>query len=177
MKIIYAVVFENGKRIRRAIALRKRRCKICGQSFQPQKQATNVCGLRCGKKLEYSKNKVYYQEQGKKYYSANIEKIKVKRKKYYWSDPERFRSKAKQWSEQNFDRKHKRDSKYKDVVRHGNKRKKLLEKSPHCADCGKDTRNGWRDSIAHHETFDSSEHEFQVILCRSCHMKRHRHAT
>ena len=66
--------------------------------------------------------------------------------------------------------KQKRDLEYKDKIRHGGKREKLLEISNQCAMCG-DTKN--RIDLCTHHIFDKFDHRFQVNLCRACHAKIH----
>jgi len=64
------------------------------------------------------------------------------------------------------------DREYKDKVRHGGRRKELLKENGFkCSKCGK-TEYSF-NIVAHHTTFDSKEHEYQELLCRSCHAKIH----
>ena len=68
--------------------------------------------------------------------------------------------------------KRKRDSEYKDRVRHGGKRSELLEqKGAICSVCG----NAFEPSRihAHHITHNPQEHDKQDLLCVSCHATHH----
>ena len=63
------------------------------------------------------------------------------------------------------------DQEYKDRVRHGGKREILLDKfGPACSMCGEKTEPR---KIAAHHLKDKMDHEFQVLLCLSCHAKLH----
>jgi hypothetical protein len=65
-----------------------------------------------------------------------------------------------------------RDRRYKDKIRHGKKRTKLIkENGLICEKCGK--KGNEFQIVAHHESFDKFDHENQVLLCRSCHSKEH----
>lgn len=69
------------------------------------------------------------------------------------------------------DTKRKADLLYKDKTRHGGKRKELLDRyGPVCFFCGQIKE---KISISAHHIFDSSNHDFQILLCRSCHGKIH----
>jgi len=62
---------------------------------------------------------------------------------------------------------------YKDKTRHGGAREELIKKyGLVCSNCGK---VGNRSNIhAHHTSFDTTDHEGQVLLCRSCHSREHK---
>jgi hypothetical protein len=60
---------------------------------------------------------------------------------------------------------------HKDRVRHGGKRRILLEKlGPVCAMCGEQFESR---KIAAHHLRDKADHKFQVLLCFPCHAKLH----
>ena len=64
------------------------------------------------------------------------------------------------------------DRRYKDKMRHGDKRQNLIKKNGLiCSKCGK--AGNEFEIIAHHSDFDKYDHENQVLLCRSCHAKEH----
>jgi AraC-like DNA-binding protein len=61
---------------------------------------------------------------------------------------------------------------YKDKIRHGGKRSSLLTNvGVKCSQCG--CEGTTFDIVAHHLTGNNQDHEHQVLLCRSCHMKLH----
>ncbi len=65
-----------------------------------------------------------------------------------------------------------RDRRYKDKIRHGGKREKLIKKEGlSCVRCGK-VGNRFQ-IVTHHLTHDSQSHTKQVNLCRACHMRVH----
>jgi hypothetical protein len=60
---------------------------------------------------------------------------------------------------------------HKDRIRHGGKRKILLERfGPVCSMCGEQFENR---KIAVHHLRDKTDHEFQILLCFPCHTKLH----
>lgn len=64
------------------------------------------------------------------------------------------------------------DRRYKDKIRHGDKRQKLIKKNGLvCSKCGKSGNQF--DIVAHHSAFDKYDHKNQVLLCRHCHAKEH----
>jgi hypothetical protein len=64
------------------------------------------------------------------------------------------------------------NEKHKDKSRHGDKRIALISNNGFvCSACG--VQGNSFDIVAHHTTFDNQEHNFQVLLCRSCHAKLH----
>lgn len=68
--------------------------------------------------------------------------------------------------------KQRRQRRYLDKARHGSKRQELLDKhGPKCSICG--LIKNEIDIVAHHITGNPEEHEWQVLLCRSCHAKLH----
>jgi predicted nucleic acid-binding Zn ribbon protein len=172
MKIIIGVVEENGKRVRRTLALESRKCLICGTEFEPKKQSSRFCSRKCGKVFEYRNNRERYIKNSIKHYEQNLEKSKQRRKEYYWSDPEKFRLLAKQYRELHKVEKNLKDNQYKDKVRHGGKKEKLIEEfGCVCSICGKEGTT--TDIVAHHVTLNNQEHDNQILLCRSCHMRLH----
>jgi len=66
-----------------------------------------------------------------------------------------------------------RDARYKDKRRHNGKRSELLDGKCGltCAMCGKGGNT--YEIVTHHIDHDSSNHEKQVQLCRSCHALEH----
>lgn len=61
---------------------------------------------------------------------------------------------------------------YKDKVRHGGHRERLLEiHGPRCSICGYEGEEF--EIVAHHITGKPNEHDFQILLCRSCHASIH----
>lgn len=172
MKIIYGVVVQDGKIIRKPIILNDRKCDECDKKFTPKRQDSKYCSRQCSKLAEGKRNAERYKANSKRYYREHLETIKKCRKEYYWSDPERWREKAKQYRINHKEEKSVKDSIYKDKIRHGGKRAELLEQNGCvCSKCGKETNSF--NITAHHKTFNSSEHEHQELLCRSCHFKIH----
>ncbi len=63
------------------------------------------------------------------------------------------------------------DKEYKDKVRHGGKRGKLLDAfGAVCFECKQQFTES--QVVAHH-LIDKTDHRFQILLCRSCHRKIH----
>lgn len=172
MKAIWAVVIEDGVRKRKLLLLENRNCEICGEEFEPNKQDSKYCSRKCGKKAYNDRTKKQNNERAKRYRENNLEKVKEKRKAYYWSDPERFRQQTRDYFASRRKQKRKQDSQYKDDIRHGGKRKELLEECDNiCGECGNKFPEHMLD--AHHSTFDKSDHDNQEILCKSCHTRLH----
>lgn len=69
--------------------------------------------------------------------------------------------------------KKRRDKRYKDKKRHSGKRSELLSTDCGliCLMCGK--KGNKFQIVTHHVTHDSSDHDKQVQLCRSCHALEH----
>jgi predicted nucleic acid-binding Zn ribbon protein len=172
MKIIYGVVEENGKRVRKYLALEPRQCLICGNEFEPITQTSKYCSRKCGKKADYESHRERYINRSRESYRVNIDEKKILRKKKYWSNPEKFRLLAKQYRELHKVEKNLKDNQYKDKVRHGGKKEKLIEEfGCVCSICGKEGTT--TDIVAHHVTLNNQEHDNQILLCRSCHMRLH----
>jgi hypothetical protein len=172
MKAIYAKLIIDGKICRKAIILESKFCEECGKEFQPLTQKSIYCSRGCGKKAEYKRHSDRAKTKSKEWYRENLEKVRERRKNKYWENPEYWKAKSREWSRNNKEKKKIRDSKYKDNLRHGNKRHKLIEKSGLiCSVCGK---NGDEFNIvAHHVTHNPQDHTQQILLCRSCHAKEH----
>lgn len=172
MKVIYAVVVENGKRVRRPLALKPRICEECGTEFEPKKQISRYCSLHCSNKAERKRHSDRAKMKAKEYYANNLDKCREQRKRYYWSDPERFRAATREWNKNNREAKSMRDNKYKDLVRHGGLKEELIKSNGCiCGECGKEADT--YTIVAHHVTLNNQEHEQQKLLCRSCHMRLH----
>jgi len=63
------------------------------------------------------------------------------------------------------------DARYKDKVRHGGKRKKIIAGCGlKCTMCGEE---GSRYEIVTHHIMHDKNHKNQTMLCRSCHAKEH----
>jgi len=72
----------------------------------------------------------------------------------------------------NKDRKHEANLKHKEKSRHGNGKERLVAQyGLVCSKCGK-TGDSF-EITGHHTTGDKNEHEYQELLCRSCHAKAH----
>lgn len=68
-------------------------------------------------------------------------------------------------------KKRERDARYKDKVRHGGERKKIIDGCGlQCSMCGK---KGTRYEITTHHIMHDKDHKKQTMLCRSCHAKEH----
>lgn len=174
MKAIYGVV--DGKR--KIIILETRNCEVCGNEFEPKKQESKYCSRRCGKKADYKRHAEYNRKKSSEWYKNNLERANESRKAKYWSNPEYYRAKVREYRMLHKEQKKKADALYYDKIVHGGKRKRLIEDSKYvCKKCGGDTRKGYRSTIAHHTTFDSTDHANQEIVCRSCHAKVHQLGT
>jgi predicted nucleic acid-binding Zn ribbon protein len=172
MKIIFGSVIENGKRIRKYLVLEPKTCIVCGELFEPKRQDSKYCSDKCSRVAEYENNKENYKKKSLEYYNNNKEKRSESRKKYYWSDPERFRLATKEYNKLHKEEKNKKDNEYKDKTRHDSKKKLLIDEfGCKCSMCGKE--GSTFEIVAHHVTFDKNDHESQVLLCRSCHMRVH----
>lgn len=64
-----------------------------------------------------------------------------------------------------------RDARYKDKKRHGGKRARLIEKNGLI--CNRCSKVGTRYDIHTHHINHDKDHEYQEMLCRSCHAKAH----
>ena len=68
-------------------------------------------------------------------------------------------------------KKRERDARYKDKVRHGGKRGKIIDACGlQCAVCGKE---GSQYEIVTHHIMHDKDHRKQAMLCRSCHAREH----
>jgi len=64
------------------------------------------------------------------------------------------------------------DKFYKDAVRHGGERARLLSIfGPKCSSCGYVGNES--EIVAHHVTWNPLDHHLQILLCRSCHASLH----
>ena len=151
-----------------------RRCEFCGEEFSPKRQSSRYCTRKCGKRAEYKRNAEKYNAKSQQWYKDNVERAKARRKAKYWSAPEFYRAATRSWNKLHPEHKRATDNSYKDKVRHGNKRAELIARSGLvCSRCGK---VGTRFSIvAHHVTHDNQDHSEQVLLCRACHAREHKH--
>jgi len=160
---------------RRWVILEQRKCRECGNGFQPKTQKSLYCSKACGNKAERDRSSAKNRERSKEWYHNNIEEARKKRKERYWSNPDKYRAYSKSWREEHPEEEKELRDRTKDRLLHGGRRKGILEQSNYiCSVCGKDTRSGWRDSCVHHETFDSTDHDNQVLVCRNCHTKIHK---
>lgn len=172
MRIIYASIYENGKKVRKAIALEDRKCEYCGIVFSPFRQESKYCSKKCSKKAEQVKHRDRYRENSRQWYKENIESAQKRRKEYYWERPELFKQKAKEYREANKEKVRTNNDSYKDKIRHGDLRKKLIEiYGTICQMCKKECEGF--DLTAHHISGDPTDHNNQTLLCRSCHAKVH----
>ena len=174
MRKIYAVIGKtsDGRLRRKWIELAARKCEMCEKSFDPHRQESRYCSNECSKQSEQKRHIESYRKRAREYYLEHKDKISKKRKILYWNNPEYWRKKAREWSRENHRRKRRVDNAYKDQTRHGGKRNELIKKNGIvCSGCGK---KGTRFQIVtHHTTLDKNNHQFQKMLCRSCHMKIH----
>jgi hypothetical protein len=172
MKAVYAVVVENGVKVRRPIILEDRRCEFCGRSYAPQRQSSRFCSGKCVAKADYARNSEKYKENSRKWHREYPEKSREYRLQQYWANPEHWRAKTREWNRLNPERKRAMDKAYKDRVRHDRKRAKLIEENGLvCSRCGKTgTSFG---IVAHHVTNAPTDHSRQELLCRACHCKLH----
>ena len=151
--------------------LKERNCEYCGIEFEPKLRKSRYCSRKCSKRSECKRNAERYNENAKKYYRDNIEQMRKKRKAYYWKDPEKWRKQTREYWSTRREEKRSKDNDYKDNIRHGGKRKELLENGLLCANCGTEKPSNRLD--AHHITHNPAEHEHQELLCKSCHAKEH----
>ena len=152
----------------------RHRCSICDKAYESRNRKSSTCSRECSKKLDYLKHSDDYKKRSAEWYSNNFERAVKNRKKYYWENPDYFRKKAREYYRENHGFIRRKDSSYKDKKRHGGNREKLLIQYDYkCQNCGIDTREGWRNSIVHHETFNAKDHSKQTLLSRSCHLKLH----
>jgi len=168
MKAIYGVV--DGKR--KIIILETRKCEVCGNEFEPKKQESKYCSRQCGKKADYKRHAKYYCNKSSEWYHNNLERAKKRRQDRYWKNPEYWRSKTREYTKLHREKVRKLDNEYKDKIRHGGKRKELIQKNGlKCSFCGK--MGDKFTIVAHHITFNNQDHSKQILLCRSCHAKLH----
>ena len=166
-------VTVDGRRTK--VLVRKRKCRECGNDFQPQTKSSKYCSRSCGKKASRERTVEKDRERARLWYKDHLDEARKKRKERYWSNPEKHRQDTRRWREKNLEREKESQSRSKDARRHGGRRESILEQSNYaCSVCGKDTRDGWRDSCVHHETFNSTDHDNQVLVCRNCHAKIHK---
>lgn len=171
-KIVYAAVIENGIEIRKPVILEDRLCVVCGEKFTPSRQQSDTCSRKCSKKKERDAHKERYQAKAKEWYANNTERAKERRKKYYHENADYFKEKTKEWNRNNRERKLQNDREYKDRTRHGGFKQKLIEKHGCiCSGCGAVLPSN--QLSAHHVTFDKTQHDDQVLLCKPCHAKIH----
>lgn len=150
----------------------RKRCIVCGYEFFPKLSKSVVCSGKCWAIQDYAKNKDRYKRRSIENYRDNLERCRKQRKRYYWSDPERFRERTKRWARQNVRYKRTRDLAYKDKIRHGGMRQRLIAQFGYvCSSCGKEKSS--RGIVVHHITFDPTKHDQQELLCRSCHALVH----
>ncbi len=172
MRIIYAVVVENGIKKRTPLILEDRKCRECGKVFSPYRQTSTLCSLVCQRKAENKKNASKYRERAKKWYQENIEKARKRRKQYYWSNPELCREKTRQYWKERREEKRQKDLQYKDETRHrGVKATLIKENGLICSECGVEVDGFYID--AHHVSGNKTDHGNQGLLCKSCHAKTH----
>jgi hypothetical protein len=111
------------------------------------------------------------RERARLWYQNNKERAKANRKKYYWSNPEKFRADTKAYWDERREAKRLKDQIYKDKRRHAGKRLELILKNGlRCSQCG--IEEDPYQIVAHHLR-GKDQHEFQVLLSRSCHAKLH----
>lgn len=75
------------------IMLRKRKCRICGEWYQPKVHNQKTCSKECGEKLRKTNSKI----RQKRYYKNNKEKINAKRRQDYSKNPEKYRERWRKW--------------------------------------------------------------------------------
>lgn len=147
-------------------------CEVCGGQYAKSRMAQKYCSRKCYKRAEYLRNKDRYKESSRQWYANNHDQAVARRREYYWKDPEKWREKSNDYRKANLEKVADINRSYKDVVRHGGKRQELIDESGLvCSECGKECNSF--QIVAHHETFDPTRHDEQVLLCRSCHMKAH----
>lgn len=168
MKVIYGVV--DGKR--KILILETRKCGVCGNEFEPKKQVSKYCSKSCGKKADYQRHAESYRKRSSEWYRNNLERARKGRQARYWKNPEYWRVKTREYTKLHRKKVRKHDNEYKDKIRHGGKRKELIQQNGlKCSSCGKIADRF--TIIAHHVTFDNQDHSEQILLCRSCHAKVH----
>jgi len=172
MKGIFARIVTDGKVTRKIVIVEDRKCEFCGNQFTPKTLKSLYCSRECCKKAENKRNADAYKERSKKYYRDHIEKVKEKRKTRYHSNPELYKQQSAEWYRNNKKRALAWHQENKDKKRHGGIKKKLIkENGKVCSKCGKITDG--KDLHAHHVTFNSKDHEKQILVCNSCHGKIH----
>jgi len=150
----------------------KKVCGVCGNEYEARQRNQRYCSKKCRKRYDYLIRKEQYAQNSKKYYAKFREKFKKKRAERYWANPEKWRKATRDYYKVRKNQKHKVDEIYKDKVRHGGKRKELLDANGYvCSQCGKLCESF--HIIAHHTTFNPKDHHSQELLCRSCHASLH----
>lgn len=150
----------------------KKSCEVCSKEFIIRQNNQTCCSKSCRQKRDYPKTKEVRLLQSRKWYKDNSGKIREQRKERYLSDPGKFKQQSKAWRLANPDKVRENNRKYKDKIRHGNKRQELIKTNGlKCSECGKDG-NPFK-IVAHHVTFNNQDHSQQVLLCRACHCRLH----
>lgn len=171
MRTIQGIVIEDGVKVKRWMVLEDRLCEVCGAKYEPYNQDSACCSKKCYQKRQRGKNPEARAEYRKKYYERNKKKILKHNKKYHAKHREKIKAYHRDLYNANRDERLKLQSEYADTQRHGGMRKVLLEKHGHtCYMCGKENV---KNIAAHHKTLDKTDHEYQVLVCLSCHAKIH----
>jgi len=173
MKIIYGTKVVNGKPIRYHKILENKECEYCGDDFEPKRTDSKYCSRKCGKLAECRRNKERANLAAKKWYHDNKEKAQKTRNAYYKKNIDRERKRKREWNKKNVAHTREQNKFYKDATRHGEMREAMIEKfGLVCSKCGVE-KNDRFDIVMHHITFNNKEHEYQELLCRSCHASIH----
>ena len=188
MKIIYSTVVKDGRKIRKAIILEKRKCEVCGQEYQPSRQDSIICKDCSGKRnqgvyAKVGKVRRWLILRSKLCEECGCEFQPKKRDSRYCSracgkkaeskrNADKYSARGKKWYQDNLEEaKTKRKERYWSDPEKYRKdsndwRKNNVDKDKECQARSKDNAiHGGRRK----EILDDN----QVLLCRSCHAKVH----
>ena len=150
----------------------RKTCLNCQRPFTAVQRNQVDCSKKCQRRREYLANQQSYRDRSAKWVKENPERAKENRKAYYHANAAKFREDSKRWRKEHVEYARERDRKYKDKIRHGGVRERLIAEQGYiCSVCGKE--GNARNIVAHHTTFDSQNHEHQELRCRSCHARIH----
>jgi endogenous inhibitor of DNA gyrase (YacG/DUF329 family) len=126
-----------------------KKCRGCGADFEAWNPDREYCSSECRKN--------YLSMRARERYRLN-------------SEPRREYSKY--WAEAHPERRKATNLAYKERVRHENVKAKLTKNTGLvCSKCGK--HGNTFEIVGHHQTHNPKEHDYQELLCRSCHIKEH----
>ena len=173
MRTILATSIVNGKIYRFQKTLKEQKCKECGNFFNPKRTTSKYCSKICGKKVYQKKYADANKDKINKYYQKHRTELLKKRREKYALDPT-IREANKKWCDEHKEiRKHQK-RKSVDKIYHGGKKEHVIKKNGLvCSKCG-DVKKKHCEIVMHHTNFDPTDHDFQELLCISCHNKIHK---